>query len=31
MGVGGGEKREQYQQFHLEVSWDHHTPSIDRF
>lgn len=28
---GGGEKRERYQQFHLEVSWDHHTPSIDRF
>lgn len=26
-----GEKREQYQQFHLEFSWSHHKPSIDCF
>lgn len=31
MGGWGRKKREQYQQFHLEVSWDHRRPSIDRF
>lgn len=26
-----GEKRQQYQQFHLEFSWFHHKPNIDCF